>query len=55
MVESKTNTPPITDISQMSLLDAFHVLEKQVAGYNDFVDADEAHFLDTLQNFELLV
>ena len=55
MVESKTNTTPITDISQMGVLDAFHVLERQVAGFNDFENADEEHFLDTLQNFELLV
>ena len=39
----------------MSVLDAFHTLELQVAGYNDFVNADEEHFLDTLNNFELLV
>ena len=54
MVDRK-NTTPITDISQMSILDAFHVLESQVAGFNDYVNADEEHFLDTLQNFELLV
>ena len=51
----QTNTASITDISQMSILDAFHLLEKQVAGYNDYVNADEEHFLDTLKNFELLV
>jgi hypothetical protein len=51
----QTNTAPITDISQMSILDAFHLLEKQVAGYNDYINADEEHFLDTLKNFELLV
>lgn len=51
----QTNTAPITDISQMSILDAFHLLEKQVAGYNDYINADEEHFLDTLKNFEILV
>jgi len=24
----------------LSILDAFHVLEKQVAGYNDYLNAD---------------
>lgn len=39
MVDSKND-----DISQMSVIDAFHQLEKEVAGYNDYINADEDHF-----------
>jgi len=39
----------------MSIIDAFHELEIQVAGYNDFVNCDEKHFLQTLKHFEQLV
>lgn len=55
MVDGQKSSSPITDISQLNLLDAFHLLERQVAGYNDYLNADEEHFLDTLANFEALV
>jgi hypothetical protein len=39
----------------MSILDAFHTLEKKVALYNDFVDCSEESFLKTMEGFEDLV
>jgi len=39
----------------MSITDAFYALEKQVAGYNDYLDCTEESFAKTLESFEGLV
>ncbi len=44
-----------SDIQQLAVHDAFHILEKRVAGYNDYIDCGEENFAKTLQDFELLV
>jgi hypothetical protein len=49
MVDSKYDT------SQMSILDAFHTLEKRVAGFNDYIDCSEEAFKKTMVGFEDLV
>ena len=38
-----------------SLVEAFHKLEKEVVGYEDYVNADEEHFLATMDGFKSLV
>lgn len=39
----------------MAISEAFHVLEKRVAGYNDYIDCGEENFAKTLKDFEFLV
>ena len=38
-----------------SLVEAFHTLEKEVVGYEDYINADEEHFLKTMEGFKSLV
>jgi hypothetical protein len=39
----------------LSIADDFHKLEKECVGYNDYVNADEEHYLATLDGIRLLV
>ena len=38
-----------------SLVEDFHKLEKQCVGYDDYINADEEHFLKTIDGFKSLV
>ena len=43
------------NLSYLSIADDFHKLEKECVGYNDYVNADEEHYLATLDGLKLLV
>ena len=45
----------MVDSSTLSIADDFHKLEKECVGYNDYVNADEEHYLATLDGIRLLV
>ena len=45
----------MVDSSSSSIADDFHKLEKECVGYNDYVNADEEHFLATNDGLSLLV
>jgi hypothetical protein len=53
MVQANGNIEPIPD--GISITELFFRLEKESIGYEDYINADEAHYLSTLEGFNKLV
>ena len=45
----------MVDEASSGLVEEFHRLEKECVGYDDYVNADEEHFLATLEGLKSLV
>ena len=45
----------MVDISTSGLVEEFHRIEQECVGYEDYINADEEHFLATIDGLKSLV